>query len=68
MNTLPEPWQFAWTPKLRRSIVFVFPQLSELEKEWLFSFASAESNIKNVKSLLEKDPNLATKKVHDLLL
>ncbi|CAB3998980.1 Ankyrin repeat domain-containing SOWAHC [Paramuricea clavata] len=37
-------------------------KLSELEKEWLFSFASAESNIKNVKSLLEKDPNLATKK------
>jgi hypothetical protein len=49
-------------------ILLVFPQLSELEKEWLFGFASAESNIKNVKSLLEKDPNLATKKVHGLLL
>lgn len=40
-----------------------FTQLNELEKQWLFSFASGAGDLKNAKSLLEKNSNLATKKV-----
>ena len=51
--------------RLRWSInVFFSTQLSELEKEWLISFASAKSNAKTAKALLEKNPNLAMKKVN----